>query len=113
MEMEVAHEKKKWLVLAGMPRIPRGDISNFILLNYLKGIFIVYWRLRDIENNFNISFTGIFVEKYRILFLVIIIIILDIVVLDVLVFIVRMDILEFIFRYLKILFFDKIILPPC
>lgn len=39
--MEVTHEKKR-LVLAGMPRIPRGDISNFILLNYLKGIFIVY-----------------------------------------------------------------------
>lgn len=67
------------------------------------------WRLRDIENIF---FTSIFGEKYRILFLVIII--LGIVVLDVMGFIIRMDILEFLFRYLKKNFiFDKIILPPC
>lgn len=45
---------------------------------------------------------NIFVEKYRILFLVII---LGIVGLDVIAFINRMDILEFIFRYFKTLYF--------
>lgn len=59
------------------------------------------WRLRDIGNN--IFFISIFGEKYRILFLVIII--LGIVVLDVRSFIIRMDISEFLFRYFKILYF--------